>query len=199
MNYLAHALLARTSPEILVGGLMADFVKGSMPVSLPVEIQHGIIMHRRIDRFTDDHEVVYQCKRLISPLRRRYAGVMVDIFFDHFLAQYWHRYAPDPLDEFTAGVYETLFDHWDLLPGRLQRVLPHMAKDDWLASYHHIDAIHNSINGISRNRLKRSNPLLDGAEELEWHYSSFESYFNYFFPQLIEFVRSEFGNREEIN
>lgn len=197
MNYLAHAFLARSSPEFLIGGLMGDFIKGAVPDTLSPAVRSGIVLHRRIDRFTDDHAILVDCRNLVSPQRRRYAGVMMDIFFDHFLARHWHFYTADPLEEFTAQVYEILYEHWNLLPPRLQRVLPHMATHDWLGSYRHVDAIHDSINGISLNRLKRSNSLLHGADELEWNYSSFEISFHRFFPQLIEFVQSQSDAREQ--
>lgn len=195
MNYLAHALLANESAATLVGGLMGDFVKGRILPELPGEIRRGILDHRNIDRFTDTHVSVLASKRLVSPLRRRFAGIMVDVFFDHFLARHWERFADRPLQDFTAHVYATLYRHWHLLPDRLQRILPVMAGEDWLASYWDIDAIHASINGISSRRLRRHNSLLHGAVELERNYSEFEAYFLAFFPELIEFVRSKTRQR----
>ncbi|KPK12784.1 MAG: hypothetical protein AMJ68_00890 [Acidithiobacillales bacterium SG8_45] len=194
MNYLAHALLANESPEVMVGGLMGDFVKGRIPADLPAAIRHGLIMHRRIDQFTDMHELVLASKRLVSPGRRRFAGIMVDVFFDHFLARHWHQYSEDPLAQFTSGVYHILYRHWHVLPERLRRVLPFMADEDWLASYQDISAIHASIDGISLRRLKRKNTLYQGARELERRYPEFEQHFLEFFPQLVDFVRERDEN-----
>lgn len=194
MNYLAHALLANESPEVQVGGLMGDFVKGRIPPELPAAIRHGLIMHRRIDKFTDMHELVLASKRLVSPGRRRFAGIMVDVFFDHFLARHWHQYSGDPLTQFTSSVYIVLYRHWTVLPKRLRHMLPFMADEDWLASYRNINAIHASIDGISTRRLKRKNSLYRGATELERRYSEFEQYFFEFFPQLIKFVRERDEN-----
>lgn len=190
MNYLAHALLANESAATLVGGLMGDFVKGRISQELPGEIRRGIVGHRRIDRFTDTHVSVLASKKLVSPLRRRFAGIMVDVFFDHFLARHWKRFADRPLQDFTAHVYDTLYRHWHLLPDRLQQVLPAMATEDWLASYRDIDAIHASINGISLRRLRCQNSLYHGAVELEQNYTEFEVHFLAFFPELTEFTRS---------
>lgn len=189
MNYLAHALLANESPEVQVGGLMGDFVKGCIPSELPAAIRHGVLMHRRIDKFTDTHELVLASKKLVSPGRRRFAGIMVDVFFDHFLARHWHQYSGDSLTKFTSGVYHVLYRHWPVLPKRLRHVLPFMADEDWLASYRDIRAIHASIDGISTRRLKRKNSLYRGATELERRYSEFERYFVEFFPQLVDFVQ----------
>lgn len=189
MNYLAHALLASESPEVLVGGLMGDFVKGRVPPDLPASIRHGIVVHRRIDRFTDSHELVLASKKLVSPERRRFAGIMVDVFFDHFLARHWQQYSCDSLTQFTSDVYRTLYRHWNVLPTRLRRILPFMADDDWLASYYDVRAIHASIDGISLRRLKRENTLYQGASELERSYPEFEQYFLEFFPKLMDFVR----------
>jgi acyl carrier protein phosphodiesterase len=190
MNYLAHALLANKSAATLVGGLMGDFVKGRISPELPGEIRHGILEHRSIDRFTDTHVSVLASKRLVSPLRRRFAGIMVDVFFDHFLARHWERFADYPLQDFTAHVYGTLYRHWHLLPDRLQQVLTAMASEDWLASYRDINAIHASINGISLHRLRRQNSLHHGAVELERNYTEFEAHFHVFFPDLVGFARS---------
>ncbi len=187
MNYLAHAFLANQSDEALVGGLMGDFLKGRISEELPKKIRQGVIDHRGIDRFTDAHASVLDSKKLVSPLRRRFAGIMVDIFFDHFLARHWSQYSADPLQVFTTRVYETMYQHWHLLPDRLRKVLPLMADEDWLASYRNIDAIHASINGISLRRIRRKNSLHQGATELEQNYSQFESHFFDFFPDLIEF------------
>ena len=189
MNYLAHALLASESPEVMVGGLMGDFVKGRVPPDLPASIRHGIVMHRRIDTFTDTHELVLASKRLVSPGRRRFAGIMVDVFFDHFLARHWQRYSCNSLPQFTSDVYRILYRHWLVLPTRLRRILPFMAGEDWLASYCDIQAIHASIDGISLRRLRRENSLYQGANELERRYSEFEQHFFQFFPQLVDFVQ----------
>jgi acyl carrier protein phosphodiesterase len=187
MNYLAHVFLARHSSEAMIGGLLGDFVKGSIH-GYPAEIRAGILLHRAIDRYTDTHNIVRASCALVSARRRRYAGIMVDVFFDHFLARHWPRFADVPLHVFTRATYAELLARSAEFPQRLQCILPHMAADDWLASYHDVQAIDAAINGISR-RFRRANPLLGGAQEMLDNYASLQANFLQFFPELLRFVR----------
>ena len=109
MNFLAHAFLARSSPELLIGGLLGDFVKGRERLQqYSPAVRAGILLHRAIDRYTDAHPAVHASCALISPARRRFAAILVDVFCDHFLACHWHRYTDLPLEAFTQQVYTTL-------------------------------------------------------------------------------------------
>ena len=139
MNYLAHVFLQRASPELLIGGLLGDFVKGSQGARFSSGVQAGIVLHRAIDRYTDGHATVRASGALISPARRRFAGVLVDVFYDHFLAHHWTRYSAQPLQDFTQQAYTTLAAQAADYPERLQRILPFMHAQDWLASYVHIE------------------------------------------------------------
>jgi acyl carrier protein phosphodiesterase len=195
MNYLAHLYLADETAESQLGSLLGDFVKGSRAVAeYPPGVRSGIELHRRVDAYTDAHEVVRQTKLLVSPARRRFAGILVDLFFDHFLARRWAEFHPLGLEEFSRRVYGMLREHDAMLPDRLRRMLTFMAADDWLASYREVDAVGRAVNGISR-RLRRENTLADGVEELTANYASFEASFQSFFPDLIEFVAAEKRNQ----
>lgn len=187
MNYLAHLFLSGRTPEAIVGGLLGDFVKGSVDGRYGERVREGILLHRKIDRYTDDHEVVTASRRLISPLRRRFAGIMVDVFYDHFLARHWTSFAEAPLGEFAREVYAILECHHEQFPERLQYIVPRMVRDDWLVSYGELWRVRAALDGISR-RLRRSNALAGGADELETHYSELEAHFLCFFPQLMGFV-----------
>jgi len=194
MNYLAHAFLSRSSPELLIGGMLGDFVKGRERLQLysPV-VRTGILLHRAIDRYTDAHPTVSASCTLISPARRRFAGILVDVFYDHFLARHWQRYDDLPLEEFTRQVYATLLPHSASYPERLQRILPHMAADDWLASYAEIESVDAALHGIARRfqRYPRAVALADGVQELIRHYAAHEQYFLDFFPELLGFVENK--------
>ena len=187
MNYLAHVFLARHSSAAMIGGLLGDFVKGSIH-GYPAEIRAGIVLHRAIDRYTDAHHLVRSSCALMSVRRRRYAGIMVDVFFDHFLACHWHRYTQTPLSVFTHATYAELLARSAEFPQRLQHVLPHMTQHDWLGSYQEVEAIDAAINGISR-RMRRANPLLGGAQEMLDNYASLQANFLQFFPDLLQFVQ----------
>lgn len=187
MNYLAHAFLAGAEADAIAGALLGDFVKGTQTDFYPPAIRTAILLHRAIDRYTDRHPVVVASRGIISAPRRRFAGVMIDMFYDHFLARHWSRFSAEPLQAFTARVYVALAKHAPTAPERLRRMLPQMQADDWLASYAELDAIDAAIDGIAR-RLKRTNNLGGGGEELRRNYEAIESGFSIFFPQLQRHV-----------
>ena len=193
MNFLAHAFLSRSSPELLIGGLLGDFVKGRERLQqYSLAVCAGIHLHRAIDRYTDAHAIVHASCALISPARRRFAAILVDVFYDHFLARHWQRYADLPLEEFTQQVYSTLLPHIASYPERLQRILPRMAADDWLASYAEIESVDAALHAIARRfqRYPRAVVLADGVQELLHHYAAFEQHFLDFFPELLGFVET---------
>lgn len=187
VNYLAHVYLVNDSSELLIGSMLGDFVKGAIPASYPPSIRQGIQLHRQIDTYTDSHPIVLRGKQLISPARRRFAGIMLDLFYDHFLAQHWATYSTLPLSSFVHSVYATLLEHQAVLPERLRTMLPYMIDQDWLCSYRELSGIDRALNGLSR-RLKRENSLQNSVIELEQNYVRLEQTFHDFFPQLIRFV-----------
>jgi acyl carrier protein phosphodiesterase len=194
MNYLAHLFLAEDNPESLLGNLLGDFVKGAKKDDYPDPIRRGIELHRKVDRFTDAHTVVRSSLKLISPARRRFAGVMVDIFYDHLLAKNWQIYSPTPLANFSRNIYQVLKAHHQMLPERLQTMLPYIINEDWLTSYREIAAIDRALNRIANRFVKRfgrENSLPNAAEELVANYQQLESDFHSFFPDLIDYVKTE--------
>ena len=186
MNYLAHLFLSDGTPESLIGNLLGDFVKGSIENIYSLRIIEGIYLHRKIDSFTDSHPIFRASKRLISVDRRRFSGIMIDVFYDHFLAKNWSNYSSIPLIDFTNHVYQVLQDNKKILPDRLKNILPDMIAYDWLASYRETAAINRAINGLSR-RIKRQNNLFGGVEELFLNYQQLQADFSMFFPELIDY------------
>lgn len=187
MNYLAHLLLAEQTPHGWLGALMGDFVKGAIDPDLPVGVRRGIALHRRIDSFTDAHPVHRTSRNRIAGARRRYAGIIIDLCYDHFLARRWARHAPLPLDEFTAGVYAALARHRALLPPRLARLAPRMAAQDWLASYRDLEALGAALDGIA-TRSPRSAPLAGAIEDVRRHHRALGDDFDAFFPDLAVYA-----------
>ncbi len=183
MNYLAHLYLSEPTEDGWIGALLGDFVKGPLDPRSANGITRAIALHRKIDSFTDAHPVVRQSKARISAARRRYAGIMVDMFYDHFLARDWHKFHEDPLEIFAARIYGLLEREHATLPEKLQRIAPNMARLDWLASYAHIDSIHTALDRMGQ-RLRRENALLHSADELEEHYADLEMDFRAFMPEV---------------
>ena len=187
MNYLAHLFLSDGTPESLIGNLLGDFVKGSIENIYSTPIIKGIYLHRKIDSFTDSHPVFRSSKRLIGLDRRRFSGMMIDIFYDHFLAKNWSQYSNIGLNDFTNRVYQVLQENKNILPERLKSILPDMIAYDWLASYRETSTINRAINGLSR-RIKRKNNLFGGVEELFLNYQQLQADFSVFFPELIDYT-----------
>jgi acyl carrier protein phosphodiesterase len=189
VNYLAHLLLSAHSSDALLGALLGDFVKGQALHACAPGVRDGITLHRAIDRYTDRHALVLASRGRVSAARRRFAGVLVDIFYDHFLARHWDRFCDEPLDDFTANVYALLHTRRAELPERLARLAPHMSAEDWLGSYAERWAVDAALQGMARRlrRYPRAAVLADGVIELERDYALYEQDFLSFFPQLLAF------------
>jgi acyl carrier protein phosphodiesterase len=190
MNYLAHLYLSFGHEEIMVGNYIADSVKGRQVQNFPDRIKQGILLHRKIDEYTDTHPVVNQSKARIREIYRKYSGVVIDMYYDHFLAAGWRNYADTPLLQFTKSAYRTLFRYYFTLPVRMKKILPAMAVGNWLASYADIDNIGLALQGMSR-RTAFDSGIENGKVQLIEHYDELKSDFEDFFPEIIEFVKSE--------
>lgn len=165
MNFLAHALLAGDDPALVVGGVIGDWIKGALPAGLPDDLARGAALHRAIDSHAESHPAFCHSRTRVSPQRRRYAGVLVDIYYDHLLARDWAAYHPMPLKDFNEGVYRRIEARLDDLPAEAQRVMRLMAREDWLSSYARMDGVADVLARMSR-RARQPNPLGGGEAEL---------------------------------
>lgn len=186
MNYLAHLHLGGQRPGQLLGSLYGDFVKGRLQGQFDPEIEAAIALHRQIDVFTDRHPLVDASLARFSTTRRRYAGIVLDVFFDHCLARDWTQYADRPLGQFTTDVYRVLTSERQL-PERLAKIAPHMVANDWLGSYQQFEVLEQVLRGISR-RLTRPEELAGAMEELRRLYEPLSKDFRLFYPQLQDFA-----------
>ncbi|TRX76339.1 acyl carrier protein phosphodiesterase [Pseudomonas mangiferae] len=187
MNYLAHLHLGGPAPAQLLGSLYGDFVKGPLDGRYPADVEAAILLHRRIDIFTDSHPVTARARARFPAERRRIAGILLDLFFDHRLALNWHDYASEPLERFTSRVYGVLQTE-PALPERLGLIVPHMAAQDWLGGYRAFEALDRVIVGM-RTRLSRPS-LMDGAyEEVAERYDRLSEDFDAFYPELMAFAQ----------
>ncbi|MBR9979779.1 MAG: DUF479 domain-containing protein [Desulfatitalea sp.] len=197
MNYLAHFYLADANGDSLIGQLLGDFVKGSPDRRYGAEIRAAIRFHRRMDTFTDHHPVVRTSRRRFSPQRRRFAGVMVDLCHDHFLARHWHRFSNEHLGAFTRRVYAELKRTAGIpLPERLGQVLSHMIANDWLGQYRHLERVGYALDRIA-GRLTRGECFMGSVVEIKSHYAMLENDFERFFPDMISFARDYRENQCE--
>lgn len=183
MNYLAHLFLSANTPAGVIGNLAVDFLKGQGGYRHD-GIAEGMARHRRIDQLTDTHPAFRaSCGRIGEP-HGRYAGVIVDLFYDHLLAIHWERYAGQTLDVFSAWAYGLLQAHQAWLPPRLQRALPYMVAENWLSQYRHVDGIRRALGGLSR-RARRPIELQLHLADLDAHFAAFEADFHTFFPAMM--------------
>ena len=188
MNYLAHLHLGGQRPGQLLGSLYGDFVKGRLQGQFDPEVEAAITLHRRIDAFTDRHPLVDIALGRFSETRRRYAGIVLDVFFDHCLARDWMLYADRPLEQFTADVYQVLSRERQL-PERLAKIAPHMVANDWLGSYQQFEVLEQVLRGISR-RLSRPEELAGAMQELRRLYEPLSEDFALFYPRLQDFAQN---------
>ncbi|WP_242046272.1 MULTISPECIES: acyl carrier protein phosphodiesterase [Calothrix] len=193
MNWLAHLLLSEPNVESRLGNLLADIVKGAARQELNSYIQRGIACHLVIDRFTDSHIVVQRSKQRIDSSYRRFSGVLVDIFYDHFLAKNWSEYCNVSLDDFTAEIYSSFRAYPGQIPIMVREVISRVAAEDWLGSYRHVSGVEIALLRISKRLSRRCNrhlSLTPAINELITHYDALESDFQEFFPQLLSHVQN---------
>ncbi|HMT29398.1 MAG TPA: ACP phosphodiesterase [Bacteroidia bacterium] len=190
MNFLAHLYLSGDNKQLRIGNFIGDHVKGKAINNLPPEIIEGVLLHRKIDFFTDNHPVVSNSKIQLRTVFNKYAGVVSDVYFDHFLATKWEQYSDISLAEFADAFYQETAAFAEFLPERTQQMLPYMIKNNWLVSYASIEGIGSVLKGMSRRTNFKSN-MEFGAEELLKNYTFYENDFNEFFPDLIDFVQTE--------
>ncbi|MAZ73843.1 MAG: ACP phosphodiesterase [Flavobacteriaceae bacterium] len=184
MNFLAHIYLSGEDEGIIIGNFIADGIKGKRYLKFPSKIQKGILLHRFIDSYTDSHPTVRQSTARLHQKYGHYSGVIVDILYDHFLAKNWNSYHTQPLADYVDDFYELLRTNFEILPTRIQRMMPYMMADNWLLSYASIKGIStilNQMNQRTKNRAKMNFAVL----ELEEFYTEFETEFTSFFAELI--------------
>lgn len=187
MNFLAHIYLSGDDEELILGNFIADSIKGKKYLSFPPGVQKGILLHRRIDHFTDTHPIVRKSSSKLHKNYSHYAGVIVDIFYDHFLASKWDEYSRIPLENFVADFYKLLQKNYDLLPAPIQNFLPYMVAENWLLSYANIPGISRILYQMNI-RTKNIVQMDRAVNELQEHYKEFEQEFTGFFPLLENYT-----------
>ncbi|QYF93672.1 ACP phosphodiesterase [Massilia sp. PAMC28688] len=188
MNFLAHAFLARHTDAAMVGALLGDFAKADAWTAYPPPVALEIIVHRQVDSFTDSHPATLEALALFAPARRRFAGIALDVFYDHLLSRHWAQYSDLPRRQFIAQFYAALLAHDAILPERLRAILPSLVGHDWLARYHHMDGVAWAVTRMSQRLSKNGQLLRDCLPDLHAHYGALEALFDAFFPELVAFV-----------
>lgn len=192
MNFLAHLYLSGNNPGIKTGNFIADYVKGSKYDHFPEDIQKGIQMHRFIDHFTDTHALVRSGIAPLRPVYGKYAGVVMDIFFDHLLAIQWDKYSNQPLTEFVDEAHAAILHNLKYLPFDLKLFIPHFILFQRLKSYQHLSGIQVVLHKMAV-RFNMPDRGDEGVEILVSRYNTYHEEFNAFFPELCYHVHEKFG------
>jgi acyl carrier protein phosphodiesterase len=190
MNYLAHLYLSGSSEELIVGNFIADAVRSSQVNNYTDKVKRGIELHRIIDSYTDTHPVVNKSKERLRKNYHKYSTVIVDIFYDHFLARNWSDHSEIPLNEYSSEIYRILHNNEHLLNGKAKMFYSYMVKNNILNAYKDMSGIQRVLTGMSK-RAKFISNMEKATFELETYYDFFEEEFKAFFPELKKHVSSE--------
>ncbi|MEI6124411.1 MAG: acyl carrier protein phosphodiesterase [Bacteroidota bacterium] len=188
MNYLAHAYLSFDNNDILIGNFIADTVKGKSH-RFSNEIQKGIRLHHLIDDFTDSNTFFKESVNRIDHKFGMYATIIVDMFYDHFLAANWSRFHQDSLEHFAQKVYALILSQYTIMPMRMKRMLPHMMSSNWLVYYRNRDSFKHFFKGLAA-RTRYAPNLNEAAEEINMHYTELNDDFLKFMDEMIPYVKS---------
>jgi len=188
MNYLAHIYLSGKEPQVILGNFMADSIKGNQYKNYPKQIQKGILLHRHIDSTTDAHPSFRNSTKRLHANYGHYSGIIVDIFYDHFLAKNWNDYATISLEEFANKSYQLFKENHALLTPQIQYMLPYMVQNNWLYNYQYLEGIADTLTGMNR-RTKNKSGMDKATYELMEYYEAFEADFRIVFRTLMQ--RSE--------
>ena len=187
MNFLAHIYLSGDDPMVTIGNFMADGIKGKKYLKYPEGIQKGILLHRWIDSYTDSHPIVRQSTRRLHEKYSHYSGVIVDIFYDHFLAKNWQEYHAQSLPDYITDFYTLLTSHHELLTTRIQKMMIPMMADNWLLSYASLEGIATVLYNMNI-RTKKRVAMDEAIDDLKEYYVAFEEEFTHFFEELKVFI-----------
>lgn len=186
MNYLAHFHLSHGHDDLLIGALLGDFVKGPLTGQRSKSLEQGILLHRKIDAFTDSHPIVKQAHLLFSPGYRRFAGIMTDVVFDHFLNRHWDDFHDQSLQQFSEQIYQLLSSNNHLTPPA-KNMADVLEKYRLFEAYQHWQTVETALERIGL-RIQRKNPLDSAANELKRFYPEMETTFLDFYPKLQQHV-----------
>ncbi len=188
MNYLAHIYLSGDNDAVKIGNFISDFIRGNKYKEYPKAIQKGILLHRKIDSFTDENPIVRKSKRRLHNRYKHYSGIIIDIIFDHFLAKNWQQFSDISLVDYEKHFLELLEQNFEILPVKVQQIFPYMKEQKWLSSYATLEGIEKVLKGVNK-RTKGKSKMNLAIKDLKILYADFEQDFTLFFKELQAFVK----------
>jgi acyl carrier protein phosphodiesterase len=190
MNFLAHVYLSGNNIPLAIGNLIADRVNGKSFKNFSPEIQKGILLHRKIDHFTDHHPAFKACVTKLFPTYRHYSRVIVDMYFDHYLAAYWTQYHPQSLKEFSSQFYSDLSLEAEKLPENIQKFTAALIRYDWFKAYASVSGLHLILSQMEM-RTQYPSKLGASTKELKENYTYFHTHFSHFMDNVIAYSKKE--------
>ena len=194
MNFLAHIYLSGDSDEILIGNFIGDYVKGNSYKDYQPMISKGIMLHRNIDSFTDHHQITKESKEVIREKYGLYSGIVIDIFYDHFLANNWSRFSDQKLSQYIHDRHDVLCQYFNVFPAGVKKFFPYFVKSNWLEAYANFDGLESVL-----RRMAYHTTLPDHSEyaikQLKAHYDDLDNGFIKFFQEITDYVKKEHGVR----
>lgn len=190
MNFLAHIFLSGNNDRIKIGNFMGDGIRGRDYQKFHTDIQIGVLLHREIDSFTDFHEVFRTSKHRLVPKFNHFSGIIVDMFYDYFLAKNWQLFSDIPLKEFSHNFYEILKKHENELNDKTRNMMPYMIKYDWLYNYQDIEELERILGQMDQRFGKNAN-MKAAVADLKKHHTLFEDEFFIFFNELRQFTKDK--------
>lgn len=192
MNFLAHIYLSGNHEEILVGNFMGDYVKGKNYLNYPEKVSRGILLHRKIDEFTDRHPITRESRSHILKYYRKHSGIVIDILYDYLLARNWEIYCDVPLPHYVNNVFLLLKKHYDLFPQGIKNWFPNFIRNNWLMSYSTLGGIEIILHRMS-SRTSLPEHTDNAIRIFEEKLDRFNLEFNEFFPDIRDFVKTKYG------
>lgn len=183
MNFLAHEYLSKSYKGVRVGNFLGDFIRKIEPGKYPEQVLIGIELHKKIDQFTDSHPLVHESKKMLHPRQGKYSSVLLDIYYDYFLAKNWNKFSNQPLKEFAASVYDDFWELKEFFPEKVVKFLPSMRENDWFYNYRFYWGIDKALQSIAR-RAKYSNTIKNSLKDLQELETELEENFLIFFSEL---------------
>jgi len=183
MNFLAHIFLSGEDELVRIGNFMADSIKGKSYLNYPNKIKKGILLHRFIDSYTDSHAVFRQSTKRLHKNYNHYSGVLVDMFYDHFLCKNWRNYSNENLSVFVQKFYVSLEKNYNILNERAKNILPYMKESNWLYNYQFLDKLEIILAQMDK-RTDNNSKMRFAISDLKEHYNDFEQEFFLFFDDI---------------
>ncbi|MCD4681494.1 MAG: ACP phosphodiesterase [Bacteroidales bacterium] len=190
MNFLAHIYLSGNNEDLIFGNFIADAVKGKAVENYRISIQEGIRLHRDIDNFTDKHHIFKKSRQRLMDKYHKFSGVIVDMYYDHFLAANWQEYSTENLDIFVDNAYKILKRNFFLLPPRYKMILPFMISSNWLVNYAQFNRLQNNFERMAKRTTFESG-MENAVFDLKKDYNQYNQEFREFFPEIIRFVNEK--------